>query len=89
MTPDDIGKVVIDALLSVAPEADPAQLRPAVSFRDQLDLDSMDFLNFAIALHKALGIDIPESDYRKLMTLDSCVAYLGARLSARAEAGGV
>jgi acyl carrier protein len=58
------------------PEADPASIKPDVSFRDQLDIDSMDFLNFAIALHQTLGVDIPEADYGKLDTLDHCVEYL-------------
>jgi acyl carrier protein len=47
-----------------------------VSFRDQLDIDSMDFLNFVIAVHEALHVEIPEADYPKLITLNGCVAYL-------------
>ena len=47
-----------------------------MAFRDQLDLDSMDLLNFVIGLHTALGVDIPEADYSKLATLDGCVDYL-------------
>lgn len=76
MTPDDIHSTVIDALCQVAPEADPAQLRPNVSFRNQLDIDSMDFLRFVLALHDKLGMDIPEKDYPCLTTLDGCVKYL-------------
>jgi acyl carrier protein len=49
-----------------------------VSFRDQLDIDSMDFLNFVIALHKELRIEIPEVDYPKLATLKGCVEHLTA-----------
>jgi len=53
--------------------------RATVELREQLDLDSMDFLNFAIGLNKAFGVDIPEADYRKLATLEGCVGYLAAR----------
>lgn len=76
MSPDEIRVAVLEELAKIAPEADPASLRPDLSFRDQLDLDSMDLLNFAIALHKRLGVEIPESDYPRLATLDGCVSYL-------------
>lgn len=76
MTPDDIRAAVLSALGGVAPEADLEHLKPEVGFREQLDIDSMDFLNFVIALHKAFRIEIPEKDYPKLATLDGCVAYL-------------
>jgi acyl carrier protein len=76
MTADDIRATVNRILLQIAPEADPAALNPRVSLRDQLDIDSMDFLNFAIALHNEFQVDIPEADYSKLMTLEGCVAYL-------------
>lgn len=49
------------------------------ALREQLDLDSMDALNFVVALHGALGVEIPETDYPKLVTLDACVEYLAAR----------
>ncbi len=48
-----------------------------MAFRDQLDLDSMDLLNFVVALHATLQVEIPERDYPRLATLDSCVDYLG------------
>ncbi len=64
----------------IAPEADPATLRPDVDFRDQLDLDSMDLLNFVIALHHELGVEIPEADYGDVMTVDGLVGYVLARL---------
>jgi acyl carrier protein len=78
MTPDDIRAAVRRALGGVAPEADFEHLRPDVGFRDQLDIDSMDFLNFVIALHKDLHVDIPEKDYPKLATLRGCVEYLAS-----------
>jgi len=80
MTREEICAKVIAALANIAPELDPANLAPQAGLRDQLDLDSMDFLNFALGLHKAFGIDIPEADYRKLATLDGCVAYVAARI---------
>ena len=79
MTTDDIARAVVEVLTRIAPEIDPASIRSGVSFRDQLDLDSMDFLNFVIGLHERLGIDIPEVDYPRLSTLDGAVAYLASK----------
>jgi acyl carrier protein len=78
MSTDEIRAVVLRVLGEVAPEADLARVDPGVSFREQLDLDSMDFLNFVIGVHHALHVDIPEPDYPKLATLDGCVEYLAA-----------
>ncbi len=82
MTRDEIRAAVLRALGDVAPEADLARLDPRAAFRDQLDLDSMDVLNFVTVLHDALGVDVPESDYSKLATLDAAVEYLAARVRA-------
>ena len=79
MRSDELRDVVVAALTHVAPELNPASVRSDVNFRDQLDLDSMDLLNFVLALHDRLGVDIPEVDYPKLMTLDGAVAYLKTR----------
>jgi acyl carrier protein len=76
MTPDTIREAVLRALSDIAPEADPATLKPDVELRDQLDIDSMDFLNFVIAVHEELHVDIPESDYDRLRTLDDFVDYI-------------
>ncbi len=81
MTPADLRERIVHELLLIAPEADPAALAPAEPLRDQLDLDSFDFLNLVVALHRALGVDIPEADYARLATLDGAVAYLGERLA--------
>jgi acyl carrier protein len=83
MTNDEIRSTALRLLCNIAPEADPAELKPDVSFRDQLDIDSMDLQNFVISLYKHFGVDIPERDYPKLMTLDGCVAYLSAAFAAR------
>jgi acyl carrier protein len=78
MTDNDIRTAVLRSLTKIAPEADPATIAGNVNLRDQLDIDSMDFLNFVIALHDHFGVDIPEADYAKLSTLDACVNYFRA-----------
>ena len=80
-TRDDIRKALLDALASVAPEADFDALRPERPLRDQLDIDSFDFLNVILRLHEKLGVDIPEADYSKLATLAGALDYLAARLA--------
>jgi acyl carrier protein len=82
MTTDDIRTTILAALKRIAPELDAASIEPDAGFRDQLDLDSMDFLNFVLALHDRLGVEIPETDYQRLYTLDGAVAYLAARTGA-------
>lgn len=76
MTRDEIRQTVLRLLGNIAPEADPAQLQPNVSFREQLDIDSMDLLNFVISVHKEFGVEIPERDYPQLMTVEGCVKYV-------------
>ena len=83
MTRNDIEAAIVAAVRGVAPEIDAASIRSGVSFRDELDLDSMDFLNFVLALHDRLGVDIPEIDYPKLYTFDSAVAYLASKTAQR------
>lgn len=78
MTPEEIKDKVLQILTGIAPEVDPAHVQPDVMLREQLDIDSMDFLNFVIALHQQLDIEIPESDYSKLSTLDDCVRYIAS-----------
>jgi acyl carrier protein len=78
MTKDEIRGTVLRVLGQIAPEADLSQLKPHLRIRDQLDIDSMDLLNFVIGLHKELKIDIPEADYPKLVTLDGCIDYLAS-----------
>ena len=76
MTEAEARLLVLDTLSAIAPEADFAQLPGTAALREELDLDSMDFLNFIAALHERTRIDIPEADYPKLFTLDGAVAYL-------------
>ena len=81
MTREEIRNAVIEALSSVAPEIDPKALQADTVLRQELDLDSMDFLNFVIAVHGSLGVDVPESDYVKLGTIDGAVQYLQSKLN--------
>ena len=71
---------ILTLLTGVAPDIDAATIRADVDFRDQFDFDSMDTFNFASAIHQAFGIDIPERDYRQLMSLDKCAGYIRAKL---------
>jgi len=79
VTPDEIRDVVLSELVRVAPEVDVGALAASRPLRDQVDLDSMDWLNFLIALHERTGVEIPESDYRRLTTLDAVIAYLAGK----------
>jgi len=81
MTSEEIRSVVLSVLGRLAPEADLTAIDPAANLRDQLDLDSVDFLNFVLALNKELGADIPERDYPKYATLNACVDHLAAAAS--------
>ncbi len=83
MTKDEMQEVVLRVLARIAPEADLAALDPRANLRDQLDIDSVDFLNFAIGLNKELGVDIPDADLPKLATLDGGVSYLRSRAKSR------
>jgi acyl carrier protein len=76
----DIRKVVQEELNNIAPEVDLATIDPASDLREAIDIDSMDFLNFITAIHHRVGVEIPEIDYPKLVTLDGAVAYVAAKL---------
>ncbi len=79
MTPDEARAVFFEELGNIAPEWDPAEIDPAEDIREAMDIDSMDILNLVIALHKRTGIDIPEADYGKLITIDGAIAYLSGK----------
>lgn len=78
MTRAEIREAVIGALTQVVPDADPGTLDDGELLRDQLDIDSMDRLNFVIALAERTGLDIPESDYPALDTIAGCIDYIAA-----------
>jgi acyl carrier protein len=80
MTRDEIRAAVIHSLADIAPETDASALDPHANLREALDLDSMDFLNFVVGVHEVLHVDVPESDYAKMSTLDACTSYLASRL---------
>ncbi|WP_396201365.1 acyl carrier protein [Gemmatimonas sp.] len=78
---DELRITVLAALATVAPEVDGSTLRDDAPVRAQVDIDSVDYLNFLIALHDATGVDIPETDYAQIVTLAGLVDYLLARVT--------
>ena len=76
MNADDIREVVLDILAGIAPDEDLSALKDDVPLREQLELDSMDFLDIVMELRKRHRIQIPEEDYKQLASLASTVAYL-------------
>jgi acyl carrier protein len=81
MTAVDMQKTIFEVLATIAPEADPSDIDPNANLQDELDIDSIDFLNFMMGLHKKTGVDIPEKDYAKVSTLNDCISYLATRLT--------
>jgi acyl carrier protein len=80
MNANDVRAGVLTELKRIAPEVEEGELAPAKPLRDQVDLDSMDWLNFIVALHERFKVEIPEPDYARLGTLEQIVAYLAGRL---------
>ena len=82
MNPDkeQIRSAVLDIIKTLAPEIDPARIVGDKPLRTQIDLDSMDWLNVLAAFHEKLGVNVPEMDYGKVVTLDGILAYLAARI---------
>jgi acyl carrier protein len=76
----DFQTLVQEELNNIAPEVDMATVDPKADLREAIDIDSMDFLNFITAIHRRLGLDIPEEDYAKLITIDGATAYIAAKL---------
>lgn len=81
MNEAEIRQIVRQALGNIAPEVDFDAIDPAKDLRDQIDIDSVDFLNFVIGLHRELNVEIPDSDVGKLVTVNGCVAYLMSRVT--------
>jgi acyl carrier protein len=86
MSEERIRSTVLHVLGGIAPEADLTRLDPRASLREQFDLDSIDFVNFVIGLARELGVEVPESDYPHLATLDDSIAYLTPRTNTTAKA---
>lgn len=80
MDRNQIKTTVLAEIKAIAPEVQVEQLEPERALREQVDLDSMDWLNFLIALHHKLNVEIPEADYGRLRTIDNLVDYIGARI---------
>ena len=80
MNDDEIKALIVAELANVAPETDANDIDPNADLREALDIDSMDFLNFLDALHKKTGVNVPEPDYEKMLTLEGAVTYLRERL---------
>lgn len=84
MSDQQVKDVILDIIATVAPDADLSDVRPDVRLRDQLDMDSMDFLDIVMELRKRHKIEVPKEDYSHLESLDSCAAYLGPKFAAMA-----
>ena len=80
MSPGEIRQVVLSILERIAPDEDLSGLRDEAPFREQMELDSMDFLDIVMELRKQYRIQIPEDDYEHLRTMNSTVEYLTPRL---------
>ena len=81
MTNDELEEVVKRTLFDVAPELEGEDIALDETFADQFEIDSMDYLNFIIGLHKATGVEIPEADYPELTTLAGATTYLQSRMT--------
>ncbi len=79
ITEEQIKNVALELIGKIAPEANLADLDPAERFRNQFEFDSVDFMNFAVALQSQLKVEISEADYPQLATLNGCIAYLMAK----------
>ena len=75
MTANQIRAIIVEVIGQILPDEDLSKLKGDVRIRDQVEMDSMDFLDIIMELRKRYGIEVPEEDYMKLATLDSCVAY--------------
>lgn len=83
MTRDEVRTGVVAALCTVAPEVDLTRLESDRPLRRQVDLDSMDWLRVIVGWHQRFGVEVPEADYARLVTLDAVVDYLMGRLANR------
>ena len=82
MQDQQVKDIVLDIIATVAPDADLSEIKSDVRLRDQLDLDSMDFLDIVMELRKRYKVEVPKEDYPELASLDSCVSYLAPKFAA-------
>lgn len=80
MTREEVRAVILDIIAQIAPDEDLGDLKDNVRIRDQIELDSMDFLDIIMELRKRYGIEVPEDDYMQLATLDGAISYLQPRM---------
>ena len=83
MTEKEVEQIVVDIIAEIAPDEDTGDLNPGLRLRDQLELDSMDFLDIVMELRKKHGVEVPEVDYPKLESLKSCGVYLLPKFEAK------
>ena len=81
MTPSDVVTAVKDIIASIAPDEDLTALSLDERLRDQIELDSMDFLDIVMELRKRYGVQVPEEEYMELATLQGCADYLGPKMA--------
>ena len=81
MTEDQVKQIVVDIITEIAPDEDTSNITPEINLRDQLDLDSMDFLDIVMELRKQYRVQIPEDEYEHLVSMGSTVQYLTPILS--------
>lgn len=82
MTPTEIKSILLEEIGNIAPEADLTQLRAEADFREELDIDSIGFLNLVIAIGARLNVQVPEKDYARLATIEGAIAYLATHSQA-------
>ena len=82
MTKDECKQVVLDIIAEIAPDEELSDVKAEVALREQLDLDSMDFLDIVMELRKKHGIEVPEGEYGNLVSLESCAEYLTPKFDA-------
>ena len=79
MSDNDFKHILLEEIGKIAPETEGTTVDPDANLREAFDLDSMDFLNLVAAIHKRLGIDVPEAEYARLSSLNGASAYLAKR----------
>ena len=80
MTKEQIKATILEIIAQIIPDEDLSNLKGDIPIREQVELDSMDFLDIIMELRKRYGIEVPENDYMQLATLDGSVAYLEPRM---------
>ncbi len=81
MTKEQIRSAILQIISEIAPDEELGEIKDDVRLRDQLELDSMDFLDIVMELRKRFGVEVPEDDYMELASLQSSVTYLEPRMS--------